>query len=315
MFFDSLTEISGKILIALADAAANALRARKVLRNSVLIACMLSLSGALVVAINPEAVNLKLSARTPAIVTAVAIFLILATCLLAYTDLRLSQVTISLQQKSVSHVLGDQLRDLGQERKVLEKRLIDQSVPSELPPNSKKEDLFDANLELNLNQLREYYVINKSQARSSFRMGVTAVLLGLIAILVGVGLIYAGGGKNHIGVAIATAVAGLLGQFIGGSCFYLFNKAQDQSVHYYDRLTELQGTLLAVQLAGSITELEIADSTRQQIVFALIKASPQTMSSKSRSRANQKKADDVPSTVDQSPNGSSETARVHASSG
>jgi hypothetical protein len=273
--FEGLAAISGELVIALTDRIAATLRLRKGFRNYALIILGFLFVAALIIAIDPPLFRLPITARGPAIGAAVVLFYLVASVLLAYTDLKLANVTDNLQRRSISHVLGDQLFELGEERKVLEQRLTDRS-PSESGASPEKEELFDASLELNLNQLREYYVINKSQARSSFRMGVASVLLGLSAILVGVGLVYAGGGgKTHIGVAVVTAVAGLLAQFIGASCFYLFNKAQEQSIHYYDRLTELQGTLLAVQLAGSITKTDLADATRQEIVFALVKWTPE----------------------------------------
>ena len=302
--FADIAGISGEFLVALTDAIANALRSHKGLRNLILVVSVVCLAVALAIAIDPLAFRLSISFRPAAIITSIIFAYTGISSLLAYTELRLTQLANVRQQQSVSYVLGDQLRELSEERKTLEQRLADQSGSEAQRTPGEEKELFGANLELNLNQLKEYYVINKSQARSSFRMGVTAVLLGLVAILVGVGLLYAGGGqRNHIGVAIATAVAGLLGQFIGGSCFYLFNKAQDQSVHYYDRLTELQGTLLAVHLVESITNPELADVSRQQIALALIKSDTSAVSMKNKRRVSRKKTQTVTTPPSQSANG------------
>jgi len=173
--------------------------------------------------------------------------------------------------------VGVQLSRLEEQRKDLEnEQRIQQSEGSVDGDGTQQQQqrlqLFGTNLQLNLTELREYYLINKSQARTSFWVGVLAVLLGLGAILVGVGLLFAGSSqKHHIAVATVTAVAGLLGQFIGGTCLYMFKKSQDQSTHYYDRLTELQGILLAVRLAETITQANDANKTRQEIIAALIR--------------------------------------------
>lgn len=125
-----------------------------------------------------------------------------------------------------------------------------------------------SSLELNLNHLSEYYTINKSQARASFRMGVLSVLLGLCAILVGVGLLYRSGDGN-LTVATLSAVAGLLAQFIGGSCFYLYKKSQDQTNRFYDGLTSIQGRMLAIRLCDQIQDSDLRDVTRQSLIRQL----------------------------------------------
>jgi hypothetical protein len=105
------------------------------------------------------------------------------------------------------------LTSIFDQRKELEQKLEKEEEKDQ------EEDILSTSLELNLNQLREYYAINKKQSKSSFRMGVVSVLLGLIAILIGVGFLYARPDtEGNVQIATVTAVAGLLGQFIGGSC-------------------------------------------------------------------------------------------------
>ncbi len=259
-----------KVTIAMADMAVNKLRSHRYLRNSIIILGALGFAAGIAITLTPYTFGFSSSAQLYGVIAAIAVIFAVSPALIATTTLSLKDIL----KGSTSQMLEEQFNNLANERKVLERRLAEESATEEPSPR-KEGELLGTNLELNLNELKEYYVINKSQARTSFIVGVTAVILGLATILVGVGLVYAGGGqKDHIEVATATAVAGLLGQFIGGSCFYLFNKSQDQSAHYYDRLTELQGTLLAVRLAGAITDEKVANATRQHIVFALIKSTP-----------------------------------------
>jgi hypothetical protein len=157
--------------------------------------------------------------------------------------------------------LAGELEPIRAERKEIEERLQGESEP----------DVYSS-LDLNLNHLSEYYAINKSQARASFRMGVTSVLLGLVVLIFGVGLIYRGT-DSQVTVAMLSTIAGVLSQFIGGSCFYLYKKAQDQSGHFYDQLTKLQGTMLAVRLCEQLSTVEIRDATLQSLIDKLVGSS------------------------------------------
>lgn len=268
-----LVPLLARLLVAVGDMIVKFFKSHKTGQTIALVLEIIFIVAALIVAIIPKDIHLPLGARAYGIFAVVIIALLMIPTLAAYTD---KDIT-GLMGNFSSFMLGEQLSKLEKQRTDLEAQRHQQetSLTSSDATTEQGLNLFGTDLQLNLNELREYYLINKSQARTSFVIGVIAVLLGLGAILVGVGLLFAGSAqKHHIAVATVTAVAGLLGQFIGGSCLYLFNKAQDQSSHYYDRLTELQGILLAVRLAGTINTGGLADTTRQQIILALIKNDP-----------------------------------------
>ncbi len=67
-------------------------------------------------------------------------------------------------------------------------------------------------LELNLNQIAEYYTINKSQARSSFRFGVFSVTAGLATLVIAV-VVFLSDKSGRVTPAAITGISGVLVQF------------------------------------------------------------------------------------------------------
>ena len=79
-------------------------------------------------------------------------------------------------------------------------------------------------IQLSLNQLTEYYAINKNQARNSFGWSIFAVVLGLITLISGIWLFYFQASSN-LQLATITSLAGVLAEFIGAAYFYLYVKS------------------------------------------------------------------------------------------
>jgi hypothetical protein len=100
-----------------------------------------------------------------------------------------------------------ELKSLHEERKDITDRLADKQRP----------DILDT-IQLSLNQLNEYYTINKSQARNSFSFSVSAVVFGLATTIGGIWIFYLGD-NPRVDVAVITSLSGVLLQFIGGAYF------------------------------------------------------------------------------------------------
>jgi hypothetical protein len=122
---------------------------------------------------------------------------------------------------------------------------------------------------LNLNQLTEYYTINKAQARSSFRASLFAIIVGLLTIVGGIWIFYLGSSRS-IQLTAISAIGGVLIEFIGGAYFILYNKTSAQSHYLYDRLVRTQDTMLAVSLCSGIDDSSLRNDTTRQIVMALM---------------------------------------------
>lgn len=138
-------------------------------------------------------------------------------------------------------------------------------------------DIFDV-IQLSLSQVTEYYTINKSQARKSFDFSVFAVFVGLTTIIGGIWLIYSRNpSSSKASVGTISAVSGLLLQFLGGANFYIYNKSLVQMNYFYDRLMQMQDTMLSIKVGEQIQNAEARDRVKERIVSGLLtSAQPKT---------------------------------------
>jgi hypothetical protein len=194
--------------------------------------------------------------------------LALATGLLAFLDDSTAQRLVVEGEYVVPDVAQIRVQ-----RKDLEDKLRQNDSPGV--------EWFDS-LELNLNHLSEYYALNKSQSRNSFRMGVGAVMAGGVALLVGVALLYHD--PRGISAGTFTSIGGVVIQFIGGSCFYLYNKSRVQIEFFYQKLNSLQGNMLAVRLCEQIEDPALRDQVRRDIVNKLVGSKPTRSDAKVKKR-------------------------------
>lgn len=129
-------------------------------------------------------------------------------------------------------------------------------------------DIFGV-IRLGLNQITEYYTINKSQARNSFTASMIAVIVGFGLLCLGILLGYDHSEAKE--VAILSAVSGVLLQFIGGAYFYLYNRSLQQLNFFYETLVRLQDTMLAIQQVDLLAESG-REKARESVIKALIRA-------------------------------------------
>jgi len=151
-----------------------------------------------------------------------------------------------------------ELESLREERQTIQERLLEKP----------KADIIDT-IQLNLNQLSEYYVINKSQARNSFRFSVFAVVTGLLTLLAGVWFFYLQPTPN-IEMTVISGVAGVLIQFIGAAYFYLYRKSLEQLNFFFGQLVKMQDTMLSVKLCEQISPEEKQVALRERIILTLL---------------------------------------------
>lgn len=125
-------------------------------------------------------------------------------------------------------------------------------------------------IQLNLNQISEYYTINKSQARNSFRISVIALIVGSITILVGV---YLGYFKDVKFISLVSVVAGIISELISGMYFLIYNKTLKQLNYFFNKLEKVQDTMLAIELSNSIGDNNKRLELIEKIVNKLIERS------------------------------------------
>ena len=123
-------------------------------------------------------------------------------------------------------------------------------------------------IQLSLNQLIEYYTINKGQARSSFRFSLFAIVLGLLTITVGIWFYYLG--KTNIELTFITGISGMLLEFIGGAYFFMYKKSLEQVNLFFGQLIKTQDTMLAINLAKDITDNTKKMEMTDKIITSLL---------------------------------------------
>jgi hypothetical protein len=167
---------------------------------------------------------------------------------------------LSFLSKSIleSSRIDTELQPIREERKEIRDRIGQESVPN----------IFDT-IQLGLNQITEYYTINKGQARKSFTFSVFAVISGLLTLIGGIWLFYFGATPN-LQLTALTGIGGLLLQFIGGASFYIYNKSLEQLNYFFDKLIRVQDTMLSIQLCNDISDPSRRDVIRERLILQIL---------------------------------------------
>jgi hypothetical protein len=136
--------------------------------------------------------------------------------------------------------------------------------------DEKNLDIFHT-IQLSLNQLDEYYTINKSQATTSFRFSLFAIVLGLITLLIGVWMNYYG--SKNIPLTFLAGASTLLLEFIGGAYFFMYKKSLEQVNFFFGQLIRVQDTMLAINLVNGVNDDSKKTDMTEKIIVSLLERS------------------------------------------
>lgn len=103
----------------------------------------------------------------------------------------------------------------------------------------------------NVAELREYYVINKQQARNSFSAALFISVLGFVLFSSGVVINYYDPTKN---VVQYSTIGGAIVEIIAGLFFWLYSKAITQINLFHSSLLKTEKFLTAIQLVDKISD-------------------------------------------------------------
>src|SRR6266478_714159 len=142
---------------------------------------------------------------------------------------------------------------------------------------------------LNMRKLDEYYNLNKQQAKRSFNSSIVAVVVGFATIVLSVLFVKDNNAK------FASALGGILGQFIGACFFYLYNKSLNQLNLFYGKLISLQNTMLALQICEKLTTSR--EDTMKTIALELMERKEAITSDSGVKRSRRSKQSDVHSSA------------------
>ena len=172
----------------------------------------------------------------------------------------LASLAAYLPEESIPpFIYRKEMKELREEREEIKKR----------SPEGQKADLFDT-VQLSLNEIREYCVLNKRQAWSSFAFGVLAILLGLATLLLGIWQFYKAASPN-VTVASLASISGLLIQFIGGTSLFMYRNTLRQGNFYFAHLVQMQDMMLAIKLCAETGDSAKKDALREKVVEGLLK--------------------------------------------
>lgn len=114
-------------------------------------------------------------------------------------------------------------------------------------------------------ELREYYVISKSQAKSTFRIACISCVFGFIIYIMGIisTMVF---DKD---IAMISIIAGTILELISGTTFWLYSKALSQLNTYHRRLEETEKYLIAYQMIKEVPEEKRYEEQRNFISCVL----------------------------------------------
>lgn len=148
-----------------------------------------------------------------------------------------------------------------------------------------------ATLELDSKRLSEYYAINQSQARSSFRWALVAMFGGLATIVAGFWFYYLrDGARDTMLTALATGSGGLVSA-ISGMYLYLHNQTQRHSLYYYGQLVRLQQLGLAIRLAESHEDVLSRTAAKDIVIREILRSAGESAVQDVRSASSEAKSE------------------------
>lgn len=176
-----------------------------------------------------------------------------------------SLFAFSKEPVNFKNPLDIELEKLSMEREKLKAKVV-QSESEEI---KNKNNVFNT-IQLNLNQTTEYYTINKSQAKQSFRASIFAIVIGLITLVVGIWFMFY---KENITMATISAISSVLLEAIGGMYFYVYRKSLEQLNFFYDKLEKTQDTMVAIELTNNISNDAKKMELQEKLILNLIERS------------------------------------------
>lgn len=127
---------------------------------------------------------------------------------------------------------------------------------------------FESLVSINVENLREYYLLVKKHTSYSYRVSLAAGALGFLLICGALMASYVRGQLTSI-TYIGTG-AGLVVEFISGIFFYLYNKTVRQLKGYHDSLLDVQNILLALKLIESVSKEDARSPMLQHMISFLM---------------------------------------------
>ena len=128
-------------------------------------------------------------------------------------------------------------------------------------------------LNLDFKRLSEYYAINQSQARSSFRWAKFSMFIGFATIIVGIWLFYFRPTLPDKFMSTLSAATGCVINIVSALFLRLHSQTQDRALHYFAPLARLQRLSLAMRLVDAHKEPSEQTRARNLVIQELLASS------------------------------------------
>lgn len=145
--------------------------------------------------------------------------------------------------------------DVSKAKNIHEKLVFRKNLLYGVGHKEKKSDShFDSLVNINIENLAEYYRLVKIHTQKSFNASLMVALFGFI--LISLGLVLAFIYDEYEKIAYISTASGIIMEFISASFFYLYSKTVRQLKGYHDSLIDVQNMLLSFRLIDATEEKE-----------------------------------------------------------
>lgn len=116
----------------------------------------------------------------------------------------------------------------------------------------------------NMREIKDYYVLSKSQARNAFAMAVAMCILGFVFMCVSVAAAFLN--SSNLVASIIPAIGATISEIIAGTTLLVYRKSLEQLNHYYNSLHNNERFLSVVNIVS-----KISDEKQDDIYIEIIK--------------------------------------------
>lgn len=124
-------------------------------------------------------------------------------------------------------------------------------------------------MQINLTNIKEYYIWSQKQARHSFVLAVLMCIIGLVLLAASIFIPVLT--KTDIEVSFISAIGGIVVEFIAATSLFVYKSSVQQLNYYHSSLHEDERFLSCVNLIDKFSSAEKSDKMLEEIIQSEIK--------------------------------------------
>lgn len=145
-------------------------------------------------------------------------------------------------------------------------RFNSQNIASDSNPNYDDSKVIDAikHMNINLENIKEFYIWSQKQAKYAFRLAIVLCILG--ALLIFFAILFPIVFNRDIDLTIIPAIGGAIVEVIAGTSLIVYQRSLSQLNHYHKALHEDERFLTSVNLLNRFSKTETQDEMLKEII-------------------------------------------------